>query len=86
MSLSKENQVLCVSRARVVNIEFTFEGDSPEGMTKKRLRKAGALSVHPDSEPEVMEAALEAFRKRHTIEVYEDSRGRIVKIQPTENL
>ncbi len=84
--MSKENQVLCVSRARVINIEFTFEGENPEGVTKKRLRKAGALSVHADNEPQVMEAALEAFRKRHAIEVYEDARGRIVKIQPTDKI
>jgi len=33
-----------------------------------------------------MEAALEAFRKRYPIEVYEDARGRIVKIQPTDKI
>ena len=82
--MSKENRVLCVSRARVINIEFTFEGENPEGITKKRLRKAGPLSVHPDNESQVMDAALEAFRKMYSIEVYEDARGRIVKIQPTE--
>ena len=86
MSLSKEDELLLVSKARVTNIEFTFEGEDPENVTKKRRRKAGPLSVHPDNEPQVLEAALEAFRKRHPIEVYEDVRGRIVKIQPTDKV
>ena len=84
MSLSKENELLTVSKARVTNIEFTFDGEDPENITKKRRRKAGPLSVHPDYEPQVLEAALEAFRKRYQIEVFEDARGRIVRIQPTK--
>ena len=84
--MSKENELLIVSKARVTNIEFTFDGENPENVTKKRRRKAGALSVHPDHEPQVLEAALEAFRKRYPIEVFEDARGRIVKIQPTDKL
>ena len=86
MSLSKENELLCVSKARVTNIEFTFEGEDLEDTTKKRRRKAGPLSVRPDNEPQVVEAAFEAFRKRYPIEVYEDARGRIVKIQPTDKI
>ena len=82
--MSKENELLIVSKARVTNIEFTFDGEDPENVTKRRRRKAGPLSVHPDNEPQVLEAALEAFRKRYPIEVYEDTRGRIVKIQPTD--
>jgi len=54
--LSKENEILCVSKARVTNIEFTFEGEDPETISKKR--KAGPLSVRPDSEPQVLEAAF----------------------------
>ncbi len=84
MSLSKENELLIVSKARVTNIEFTFYGENPENITKKRRMKAGPLSVHPDNEPQVLEAALEAYRKRYSIEVFEDARGRIVRIQPTK--
>jgi hypothetical protein len=83
LSLSKENELLIVSKARVTNIEFTFDGEDPQNVTKRRRRKAGPLSVHPDNEPQVLEAALEAFRKRYPIEVYEDTNGRIVKIHPT---
>jgi hypothetical protein len=81
--LSKENELLIVSKARVTNIEFTFDGEDPENVTKRRRRKAGPLSVHPDNEPQVLDAALDAFRKRYPIEVYEDANGRIVKIIPT---
>jgi len=84
LPLSKENELLTVSKARVTNIEFTFDGEDPENITKKRRRKAGPLSVHPDNEPQVLEAALDAFSKRYQIEVYEDARGRIVRIQPTK--
>jgi hypothetical protein len=82
--LSKKNELLTVSKARVTNIEFTFYGQSPEDITKKRLMKAGPLSVHPENEPQVLQAALEAFSKRYRVEVYEDSRGRIVRIQPSD--
>ncbi len=82
--MSKENDFLIVSKARVTNIEFTFDGESPENVTKKRRRKAGPLSVHPDNEEQVLQNALDAFKKRYPIEVYEDVHGRIVKIQPTE--
>lgn len=84
--MSKENEFLTVTKARVTNIEFTFDGESPENITKRKRRKAGPLSVHPDNEPQVLEAALEAFRKRYPIEVYEDTRGRIVRIQPTDKI
>lgn len=84
--MSKEDEFLTVSKARVTYIEFTFDGENPENITKRRRRKAGPLSVHPDSEPQVLEAALEAYRKRYPIEVYEDTRGRIVKIQPTSKI
>ena len=84
--MSKENELLIVSKARVTNIEFTFDGENPENITKKRRRKAGPLSVHPENETQVLEAALEAFRKRYPVEVYEDIRGRIVKIQPTDKI
>lgn len=80
--MSKENEILCVSKARVTNIEFTFEGEDPETVSK---RKAGPLSVRPDNESQVLEAAFEAFRKKYPIELYEDARGRIVKIQPTRS-
>jgi hypothetical protein len=82
--MSRENELLIVSKARVTNIEFTFEGEDPENITKKRRRKAGPLSVHPENETQVLEAALEAFRKRYPVELYEDVHGRIVKIQPTD--
>lgn len=82
--MSKKSEFLTVSKARVTNIEFTFYGQNPENITKKRLMKAGPLSVHPENEPKVLEAALEAFSNRYRVEVYEDSRGRIVKIQPTD--
>ncbi len=89
--MSKENEFLTVSNARVTNIEFTFEGDSPVDTAKERRKKAHLkakrrslldfVSVLPENETLVMEAALEAYRKRRPVEVYEDSRGRIVKIQ-----
>lgn len=78
--MSKGIDVLCVSRARVTGIEFTFEGDSPANAKGRR----DSFSVNPQNETEIMEAALEAYRKGHPIEVYEDRHGKIVKIQPTE--
>ncbi len=82
--MSKENTFLIVTKARVSDIEFTFDGEAPENVTKKKRRKAGPLSVHPDNEEQVLQSALDAFRKRYPIEVYEDIHGRIVRIQPTE--
>jgi hypothetical protein len=79
--MSKEGELLTVSKARVTYLEFTFEGEDPQNITRKRRRKAGPLSVHPDNEPQVLDAALQAFKKRLPIEVYEDTRGRIVRIQ-----
>ncbi len=91
--MSKENEFLTVSKARVTGIEFTFEGDNPVNIAKGRRKKARLkakrrslldfFSVLPENETQVVEAALEAFRKRYPVEVYEDLRGRIVKIQPT---
>ncbi len=76
--MSKKNEILCVSRARVTSIEFTLEGDNP---AKGRRT---SFSVSPENEAQLMEAALEAYRERRTLEVYEDRHGRIVKIQPTD--
>ena len=94
--MSKENEFLTVSKARVTSIEFTFEGDNPVNTAKERRKKARLkakrkslldfFSVPPENETQVMEAALEAFRKRHPVEVYEDLRGRIVKIHPTHKV
>jgi hypothetical protein len=82
--VSDKEEFLTVSKARVTDIVFTFDGESPENITKKRRRKAGALSVHPDNEEQVLQAALEAFKKRYPIEVYRDRQERIVKILPSE--
>jgi hypothetical protein len=92
--LSKEDEFLTVSNARVTSIEFTFEGDNPVNIAKERRKKARLkakrrslldfVSVLPENETQVMEAALEAYRKRRPVEVYEDLRGRIVKIQPKD--
>ena len=94
--MSKENEFLTVSKARVTSIEFTFEGDNPVNIAKERRKKARLkakrrnlldfFSVLPENETQVMEAALEAFRKRCPVEVYEDARGRIVKIQSTDKI
>jgi hypothetical protein len=79
--LPKENDVLCVSRARITSIEFTIEGDSPVKVSKG---SRSSFSVNPENEIQLMDAAIEAYRRRRAVEVYEDRRGRIVKIQPTE--
>jgi hypothetical protein len=82
--MSEEPEFLIVTKARVTNIEFTFDGENPEHVVKRSKRRTGPLSIHPDSEAKVMEAALEAFRKRYPIEIYQDRLGRIVKIQPSK--
>jgi len=94
--LSSENEFLTVSKAKVSTIEFTFEGDSPVNQSKDRRKRARLkakrrsvldfTSVHPENEREVMDAALEAFKQRYPVEVYEDRHGRIVKIHPTSKL
>jgi hypothetical protein len=80
--MSKRIDVLCVSRARVSGIEFTFEGDTAANTKGRRA----SFSVSPQNEAEITEAAFEAYRKGHPIEVYEDRHGKIVKIQPTHTL
>lgn len=94
--MSNEDEVLCVSKARVTGIEFTFEGDDPGNIAKERRKKARLkakrkslldfFSVRPEDETQIMEAALDAYRKRSPVEVYQDARGRIVKIQPTDKI
>jgi hypothetical protein len=78
--LSKKDDLLCVSRARVTGIEFTFEGDNPA------KGRRNSFSVSPENETQIMEAAFEAYRKKRPIEVYEDRHGRIVKIQPSDTM
>ncbi len=82
--MPEEAEFLFVTKARVTNIEFTFEGESPEVMVKRSRRKVGALSIHPDREAEVFDAALEGYRKRYPLELYQDRHGRIVKILPSK--
>ena len=65
----------------VTGIEFTFEGDDPEN--KGRLSLLDSFSVLPEDEIQIIEAALEAYKKKRPVEVFEDRQGRIVKIQPT---
>ncbi len=79
--MSKEREVLCVSRAKVTSIEFTIEGDNPENVGKGRH---SSFSVRPENEAQLMEIAIEAYKKRCAVEVYEDRHGRIVKIQATD--
>ena len=82
--VSDKDEFLTVSKARVTDIVFTFDGEDPENITRKRRRKTGVLSVHPESEEQVLQAALEEFRKRYPIEVYRDRQERIVRIRPSE--
>ena len=91
--MSTENVRVTVSRARVTGIEFTFEGDNPVDIAKESRKKAHLkakrrslldfVSVLPENEAQVMEAALEAYMTHSSVDVFEDMRGRIVKIQPS---
>jgi hypothetical protein len=81
--MSTKVEFLTVSKAKVTNIEFTFDGEDPEHVAKRAKKKRGPLSIHPDLEDSVLQSAMEAFLKRYPIEVYQDRFGRIVKIQPS---
>jgi hypothetical protein len=63
----------------VKGIEFVFEGDYPA-----QAGKQTSFSVSSENEAQILDVALEAYRKRHPVEVYEDRRGKIVRIQPTD--
>lgn len=79
-----------VKRARVVNIDFDFEGVEPterEG-TKVRFSKRGRTirnpadpwQVDPEKLKDVYATALEAFQYGYEIDVYVDQFGRITRV------